>query len=77
MNGIYPCPQCKVRYPVDEFDDETGLCPHCRAPKPNCIRTDRRSCVVCGKAISGHSNRKTCSTRCRVALHRQRKEEVL
>jgi Uncharacterized protein containing a Zn-ribbon (DUF2116) len=73
MNGVYPCPKCKTRHPVDQLDDETGLCPACRGehlPAPG-----RRSCAVCGKAIAGHSHRKTCSTRCRVALHRARLRE--
>ena len=36
--------------------------------------TDRafNSCAICGRAIAGYSNRGTCSTRCRVALHRAR-----
>ncbi len=56
----YPCPGCKADRHVDELDDHTGLCRACRG----------RSCVVCGVAIAGYSSRKTCSTRCRVALHR-------
>lgn len=73
MNGVYPCPDCGIRFAVDELDDNTGLCPYCRheieRPGPG-----RRSCVVCGKAISGRSDRQTCSPACRTALHRARKE---
>jgi predicted nucleic acid-binding Zn ribbon protein len=29
------------------------------------------TCVVCGIELSGYSNKKTCSNRCRVHLHRK------
>lgn len=74
MNGIYPCPGCRTRYPVDQLDDDSGLCPVCRGERPP-DRGAGRACVVCGRAISGHSHKQTCSTRCRVALHRARKRE--
>jgi predicted nucleic acid-binding Zn ribbon protein len=68
MNGVYRCTKCGRRTPVDDLDVEAGECLRCRGmPKP----TAGRSCWVCGKAISGYANRKTCSTRCRVELHRR------
>jgi hypothetical protein len=70
MNGVYPRTECGRRVPVDELDGEAGTCLRCRgAPNP---KVGSRSCLVCGKAISGYANRKTCSPRCRVALHRSR-----
>lgn len=34
--------------------------------------TPARKCVICGKGLGGrHSQTKTCSPRCRVALHRR------
>jgi hypothetical protein len=68
MKAAYPCTGCGRRTPVDDLDDEAGKCPRCRGEaKPN---TGGRSCLVCGKAIAGYANRKTCSPRCRQALHR-------
>jgi Uncharacterized protein containing a Zn-ribbon (DUF2116) len=32
-----------------------------------------RTCVICGSVIYGYRNRQTCSSKCRVALHRTRK----
>ena len=47
-------------------------------PTPERVQTGRpvqiesgRKCAICGKGLGGrHSHAKTCSTRCRVALHR-------
>jgi hypothetical protein len=77
MTSTYPCPRCGRRHPEDQLDDTTGLCANCRDTRTPTKRyadahPDRRSCVVCGKAIAGYSNKKTCSTRGGVALHRRR-----
>ncbi len=42
-------------------------------PIPEADRASN-SCAICGRAIAGYSNRRTCSTRCRVALHRARRQ---
>jgi hypothetical protein len=71
MNGAYPCTKCGRRTAVEDLDDELGHCRRCRGvATPN---AGGRSCEVCGKPISGYANRKTCSTACRVALHRRGK----
>ena len=64
---LYPCPTCGDRHPAAELDDFTGECLTCRAPKQPAAA---RKCEWCGIAIAGHSNRRTCSTKHRVALHR-------
>ncbi len=54
---------------IDELRDEVrSLRAELRTATPNKIE-----CVVCKKAfVAGRSDAKTCSSRCRTALHRQR-----
>ncbi|UGS34244.1 hypothetical protein DSM104329_00620 [Capillimicrobium parvum] len=70
MRTAYPCPQCRTEHHVGDLDDATGLCPACRGERTPTGAA--RACVVCGVALAGYANRRTCSTRCRVALHRRR-----
>jgi hypothetical protein len=72
MRTVYPCPRCRTKHHVDDLDDYTGLCPACRGE--TAPTTAHRACEVCGVAIAGYSNRRTCSTRCRVALHRRNRK---
>ena len=39
-------------------------------------RTVTRPCVVCGRAMTGKTHRKTCSVACRNKLYRARKEQT-
>jgi hypothetical protein len=73
MTTLYACHRCGVHRDVDLIDGYTGLCPDCR-DKPARIGAPNRACEVCGVAIAGHSNRRTCSVRCRVALHRRNRK---
>jgi hypothetical protein len=71
MKAAYPCTGCGRRTPVDELDGEAGTCLRCHGTPQS---VGGRSCLVCGKPLSGYANRKTCSTRMpgRVASHSTR-----
>ena len=68
----YPCTKCGSRTPVDDLDDVTGECPVHRNPAPVVIDPDRRSCEICGKAIYGRSDRRTCGPTHQKALQRRK-----
>lgn len=50
-------------------DRERYVCPTCWLA----VRGTARICAMCGAPLTGYANRKTCSVRCRVALHRSRR----
>ena len=48
-----------------------------RALREHLERKAERRCAVCGDALTGRTDRVTCSPRCRVALMRRRKRDRL
>ena len=66
-----PCSECGTLY-VGGLD-ESGRCRHCvrrAATQTAAVPTANRPCEWCGVAISGYSNKRTHSDRCRKALQR-------
>lgn len=73
------CTKCSALHPIKGLNlGDLPLCTCVTSLSPGTSPEGQdvtQICVVCGSLLEGYSNKRTCSPKCRVALHRKEKRE--